>query len=171
MRSRLIKFFEARRCNLAVELTDETMNRVIRRISEGESIPDPSLSGYFYGVARNVLKEQMINPDRSTYSIESLESRQHPSQNWTQANQVQSERSFLEQMLDCLDACVQELPSTDQELILIYYQGEAGARIENRKNIAGKFGLNLNNLRIRVFRIRARLEKCVELCRRKFLQE
>src|ERR1051325_4279811 len=64
IRSRLIKFFESRRCNLAVELTDETINRVSRRISEGETIPQQSLSGYFYGVARNVWKEYLNSPDQ-----------------------------------------------------------------------------------------------------------
>jgi RNA polymerase sigma factor (sigma-70 family) len=166
MRSRLTRFFESRRCNLALELTDETILRVSRRIAEGETVPEQLLSGYFYGVARNVLKEYLISPDRTAFSLESLEPKYHPLHNFLEANRLQSERSFLEQMLDCLEACVKELPTKDQEIILIYYQGEASTKIENRKKIASDFGLNLNNLRIRVFRIRARLEKCVESCRR-----
>lgn len=166
MRSRLNRFFESRRCNLALELSDETINRVIRRISEGENIPEQMLSGYFYGVARNVLKEHLISPDRTTFSLDSLEPKHHPLHNFLEANRLQSERSYRERMLDCLEACVKELPAKDQEMILFYYQGEANSKIENRKNMASRFGFNLNNLRIRVFRIRARLEKCVEVCRR-----
>jgi RNA polymerase sigma factor (sigma-70 family) len=171
MSSRLIKFFESRKCNLAIDLTEETFKRVSRRISEGETIPNQSLSGYFYGVARNVLKEHLISPDRNAISLDSLETKRHPFQHLGEVSRQRLERSFLEQMLDCLEGCVKELPVKDQELISVYYKGEASVKIENRKNIASKFGMNLNNLRIRVFRIRARLEDCVKRCRDHAIQE
>src|SRR5947207_1069954 len=39
MRSRLVTFFECRGCAAAFDLTDATVDRVARRILEGENIP------------------------------------------------------------------------------------------------------------------------------------
>ena len=171
MRARLIKFFEFRKCEIAHDLTDETINRVARRISEGEIIPSNSLSAYFYGVARNVLKEHRNSPEKNAYSIDLLESSHHPLVNPLETNRLRSEKNLLEQLLECLDSCVRKLPDKEQEIILVYYEGEYGAKIENRRKIARVFGMNINNLRIRVFRIREKLERCVQLCRKKAASE
>jgi RNA polymerase sigma factor (sigma-70 family) len=167
MRRQLIKFFECRNCEFAYELTDETINRVTRKISEGENIPANSLSAYCYGVARNVLRESRLHPEKNAISIDQLESLQHPSENPLTANFERAEKKQLDQLLECLDGCLQELPEKERKIILIYYEGEYGARIENRKKVAKRFRMNINNLRIRVFRIRAKLEQCVALCRNK----
>ncbi len=171
MRSRLIKFFECRNCEFAHDLTDETINRVARRISEGEIIPSNSLSGYCYGVAHNVLKEHRNRPEKNTYSIDILEASHHPVENPQITNRLRSEKMFRERLLECLDSCVKKLPDKDQEIILVYYEGEYGAKIKNRRKIAQIFGTNLNNLRIRVYRIREKLETCVQLCRKESASE
>ncbi len=171
MRSRLIKFFECRNCEIALDLTDETINRVARRISEGENIPPASLSAYFYGVARNVLKEHRNSPEKNACSLDLLESSRHPVENPLEINRLRSEKNLLEQLLECLDSCVNKLSDKDREIILVYYEGEYGAKIENRRKIARIFGMNINNLRIRVFRIREKLERCVQLCRKKAVSE
>jgi RNA polymerase sigma factor (sigma-70 family) len=171
MRSRLIKFFECRKCEVARDLTDETINRVARRISEGEMIPPNSLSAYFYGVARNILKEYRNRPEKNTYSLDLLEAAHHPVENPQTSNLLGAEKTLREQLLECLNSCVKKLPVKDQEIILIYYEGEYGAKIENRRKIAQVFGLNINNLRIRVYRIREKLESCVQLCRKKSASE
>jgi RNA polymerase sigma factor (sigma-70 family) len=167
MRRQLIKFFECRNCEFAYELTDESINRVTRKISEGEDIPANALSAYFYGVARNVLREFRLNPEKNAISIDHLEAFQHPSENPLTVNLERAEKNLAEQLLQCLDGCLQELPEKERKIILVYYEGEYGARIENRKKVARRFRMNINNLRIRVFRIRAKLEQCVALCRNK----
>jgi RNA polymerase sigma factor (sigma-70 family) len=164
MRRQLTKFFECRNCDSASELTDETINRVTRKISEGENIPANSLSAYFYGVARNVLREFRNHPEKTAVSIDNLESLHHPVAPPLINNPLNLEKKLLEQMLECLDSCLGELPEKEQKIILVYYEGEYGAKIENRKKIATLFGMNINNLRIRVYRIREKLEKCVQLC-------
>jgi RNA polymerase sigma factor (sigma-70 family) len=164
MRRQLIKFFECRNCESARELTDETINRVTRKISEGENIPANSLSAYFYGVARNVLKEFRNNPEKAAISIDDLESLHHSVEPLLVDKRPNLEKALLEQMLECLESCLRELPEKEQKIILVYYEGEYGAKIENRKKIATLFGMNINNLRIRVYRIREKLERCVRLC-------
>src|SRR5436309_10544001 len=58
LRCKLVKFFEWRACAVAAEdLTDETINRIARRVDEGEIVRN--LSNYAYGVARMVYLERM----------------------------------------------------------------------------------------------------------------
>ncbi|MBL8114745.1 MAG: hypothetical protein JNK60_17825, partial [Acidobacteria bacterium] len=46
-------------------------------------------------------------------------------------------------------------------LLLRYYQGDGASRIENRKALADELHVPMNALRIRVHRLRERLERCV----------
>lgn len=48
--------------------------------------------------------------------------------------------------------------------MLSYYEGKQGARIANRKRIAEELGMPMNGLRIRVHRVREKLEMCLINC-------
>src|SRR5437016_12714077 len=62
LRRKLIEFFEARGSYSPADHADETINRVARRIAEGEDIE--SLERYSYGVARLLLKETLRSRDK-----------------------------------------------------------------------------------------------------------
>jgi len=51
-------------------------------------------------------------------------------------------------------------------LIIEYYQGEKGAKIQNRKRLTERFGVPVNTLRMRALRLREKLQGCVEDCLR-----
>jgi len=68
------------------------------------------------------------------------------------------------QLLDCLHGSLDQLSPPDRDVIVQYYQNEKSAKINNRKDLATKLGLQMNALRLRAFRIRAGLEACVERC-------
>ena len=55
MRRKLVEFFEARGGDSPPDSADEAINRVARRISEGEQIDN--LNSYCYGVARLIWLE------------------------------------------------------------------------------------------------------------------
>jgi DNA-directed RNA polymerase specialized sigma24 family protein len=57
---------------------------------------------------------------------------------------------------------MQNLSAQNRELIIKYYQGEKGNKIKNRKDLAESLGIPPNALRIRVHRIREKLETEVE---------
>jgi DNA-directed RNA polymerase specialized sigma24 family protein len=65
IRARLVKFFEWRGSETPDDNADETINRVMRKISEGEIIQN--IQSYCYGVARllfmEILKEQQKQQD------------------------------------------------------------------------------------------------------------
>lgn len=147
IRLRLIKIFACRGCREAEELADESINRVTSKVVELVKTyqGDPSL--YFYGVAHKLHLEY------------SRASRVKPELPLT-SPPVEADAGAYE----CLDECMDNLPSETRELVLRYYQEDKQAKIDDRKQLAWELGIGINALRIRAHRIRIRLQKCVEDC-------
>jgi RNA polymerase sigma factor (sigma-70 family) len=160
----LSKFFECRGCASSDELADETLNRVARRLEDGETVYAADFAGYAYGVARNVLRERARGPEPRTRPLETLLPPSHPRLSPSEEEEAALARESAERRLACLEECAEALPAEARELILSYYEGGAGERIAGRKRLAGRLGVPLSNLRIRAHRIRERLEKCVGAC-------
>jgi hypothetical protein len=51
-----------------------------------------------------------------------------------------------------------------RELLIEYYREDGNAKIAHRKAIAGRLGLGMNALRIRVHRIRSVVSACTIAC-------
>ncbi|HJQ32442.1 MAG TPA: sigma-70 family RNA polymerase sigma factor [Pyrinomonadaceae bacterium] len=160
----LSKFFECRGCASSDELADETLNRVARRLEDGETIYAEQFAAYAYGVARNVLREHARGPEPRTHTLDALPPPSHPRLSPFEEEESAHARESAERRLECLETCAGALPAESRELILSYYEGGAGERIARRRQLAERLGIPLNNLRIRAHRIRERLEKCVGAC-------
>jgi DNA-directed RNA polymerase specialized sigma24 family protein len=65
---------------------------------------------------------------------------------------------------ECLQECLQKLKGGKRELILGYYAKEKQAKIDHRNELAQKFGITVETLRVRVFRIRESLAECIGRC-------
>src|SRR5262249_12788666 len=135
---------------------DETINRVAKKIEEGEEIKN--LDAYFYGVARLVFAESLRKREREQEAI-----RQVP----LAAVSFTDDDSDSARRRVCLAHCLRRLPEESRDLIIEYYQHEQGKKIEQRKDLASRLGIPLNALRIRTHRIRTSLEMCVNECMRK----
>jgi RNA polymerase sigma factor (sigma-70 family) len=157
----LARFFECRGCATPFELADETLNRVARRLEEGETIYAGEFAGYAYGVARNVLREHLRGPELRARPLDDLPVPAHPRFSPFEAEDEALRRESFERRLECLESCAATLPAEARLLILAYYDGEPGERINARRQLAERLGIPLNNLRIRIHRIRGRLEKSV----------
>lgn len=151
IRRSLIKIFTCRGCPEAEDLSDETFNRVAKKVDEiaATYVGDPAL--YFYGVAHNVHLEYLRK-----------KSRQIPSPPPPPPQSPQDDEAGAE--YECLESCLELLLPASRELVLEYYQEEKQAKINHRKNLAERLGIALNALRIRAYRIRARLQECVQDC-------
>jgi DNA-directed RNA polymerase specialized sigma24 family protein len=149
IRHKLINIFVCRGCTCPEDLTDETINRVIRKMQGiGETyVGDRAL--YFYGVARNVYLEYV---------------RQRPVPAVPPAPPPDDPSS--EEELACLEKCLQGITPRSRDLVMDYFREEKHAKIELRKKMAEQLGIPLNALRIRACRIRANLEECVSNCLR-----
>lgn len=153
IRTRLITLFTCRGCQAGEDLADETINRVIRKMQQMGDTYTGDPASYFYGVARrvhleHVRKRPLSLPPASSDSPE------------------QKERQD-----ECLDLCMKSLSSENQNLMLAYYNEDRQARIDLRKKLAAQLGISGTAMRLRVHRIRAGLQSCVESCLRCSLHE
>ncbi len=153
IRTNLMRFFEWRGCSFPEDHADETINRMAKRVADGEEILN--YSGYAMGVARLLLLE--INKGR-------LREQQALAEIGTSSEAYEEEPDDSENRLVCLRSCLQTLSADNRELILEYYQGEKGEKIQNRKKLMDRFGIPVNTLRMRALRLRERLQSCVETC-------
>ena len=152
IRSNLTRFFEWRGCSFPEDHADETFNRIARKVDEGEQILNPA--GYAMGVARLLLLELMKSRQREQTALNEIGT----------ASDVYVPADNGEDRLDCLRSCLQTLSPDNRELILQYYQGEKGEKIQNRKKLLEQLGVPVNTLRMRALRLREKLQSCVEEC-------
>ena len=164
IRHALITFFECRRSASPEDLADETINRVARKLSEGKEIYVENPVSYFYGVARNVLKEHWESPMPAPTPLENIPPLKNPAHDPSRRHDEQLEREQRERQLECLEHCLNGLDAKDHELISTYYEGETSVKIQNRKALAERLGVPITALRLRALRIRERLEECVKRC-------
>jgi DNA-directed RNA polymerase specialized sigma24 family protein len=162
IRRALITFFENRGSHAPEDLADQTINRVARRLVEGREIYADNPASYFYGVARNVLKEQW-QPAVVLATLDAVPASRLAAPPG-QRNGGDAEPEHRERRLECLDDCLHAIASKDAELIRAYYQGETAVKIGNRKMLAERLGIGATALRIRALRIREKLERCVDRC-------
>jgi RNA polymerase sigma factor (sigma-70 family) len=161
LRRDLTRIFAWNRCMDPDGLTDEVFDRIARKVHDVRQnfVGDPKL--YFYGVARNLIKE---SPKRLKKQL-SIEGTDLPALEAT----VEDESATLRE--DCLHSCLQSLSGQKRELILGYYAKDKQAKIDHRTELARQMGISVETLRVRVHRIRGTLEKCIEHCLDRLVHE
>ena len=164
MRRRLVSYFDRKNCVAPEELTDETLNRVARRLEEEGSITNTLPAQYCYIVAKYVFLEYYRRSDRSQVSFDDLSRSGRVAPDAAAASDLEEDRASKEKMLGCLDHCLENLDPDNRDLIIQYYRGEQRTKIENRRAAAARLGITMNALSIRAFRLRDRLEACVRKC-------
>lgn len=158
VRRRLTEFFEARGCESPADYTDQTINRVARRIEEGEIIE--SIERYFYGVARLLWMEALRAREKQPLSLDLVNM---PAIS-VDDGKLELMRLEQEQRLKCFEDCLTKLPTANRALVIEYYREEKGLKIEQRKRQAESLKMSLNALRLRACRIRAELADCINSC-------
>jgi DNA-directed RNA polymerase specialized sigma24 family protein len=157
IRQRLVKLFECRGVPLPEEPADETIDRVARRLAAGEQILAAEPAAYFYGVARNVLREIWTRQRERRTGLELLPTAPPPD--------LEGASGDAECRSACLGKCLGTLPAETRKLVVEYYRQGGGARkISGRKDLAARLGISINTLWVRAHRARARLERCLRDC-------
>ena len=164
IRRKLVRLFEWRGCGSPEDLADETINRVARRLAEGVELRSSDPYGYFCGVAHLVYKEVMRRASREHRAL--VEGGGWPSPSFNDDSEPSDRR------LDCLRQCLGQLAPDQRDLVLRYHQGKSDQgrsdpgenNIRNRQKLADEAGIPMNALRIRVHRLRRKLESCVHTC-------
>lgn len=164
IQEKLIKFFEYQGCLIPEEQADETINRVIKKIDQGEVIAPENINKYIHSVSVNVLREYWRKKDKQPESLEQLPTDVTFSVDPKKIQEQTEEKYYKEKQLECLELCLQSLEETEQTLIYDYYQKQGREGIENRGTLAQKMGIPLLGLRVKIHRLREKLERCVTNC-------
>lgn len=149
-RRRLILFFAGRKCLDPESLADRTLDLAMRKLAEIPAEANPL--AYLIGIAKNIYRDEL----RAAQKAEAFRSTRS-------ATPSQSEPE-IESRHSCLEKCLEELPANERALVLGYYSESRQAKIDKRKQLADLYGLTLNALRNRVFRLNQRLVLCVTAC-------
>ena len=157
LRARLIKFFEWRNCETAEELADTVFDRVLRKIAEGERIQN--INAYSATVAQFVFKENLRNLARQSELLEENPNvRNFAEKSGTEGDETENLR------FDCLEKCLSAMDLETRRLLIAYHDTDERTMIQARRRIAESLEISLNTLRIRVCRLKSKLENCVRGC-------
>lgn len=156
LRGRLVSFFAWRAQASSEECADEVIERVTRKLDRSEEIAD--VSTYMIGVARMVLLE-FQRGQRTERRVLEMNAQSPGPAAPSMEGQIDADRRGK-----CLRRCLAGLPPESRQLLVEYYTGEQRERIDNRKRLAQRLGVGLGALRIRVLRLRERLEECLIAC-------
>lgn len=156
IRETLISFFDWQGGVSPEDLCDETLNRVVKKIDEGEAVQN--IPAYCRGVARMVLMEYRKGTMARRADVEEIATLPAPAP-------VESH----DERRDWLENCLRELPPESRQLVLQYYKENRQQKIDARAALAAQLGIPLNALRSRVQRLRDRLEQCVRRAMQKKL--
>jgi DNA-directed RNA polymerase specialized sigma24 family protein len=148
LRRRLLMFFAARRVAMGEVCADETLDRAARRLAEGVAV-EPTVESYVLGIARNVAREQWKRP-------------QFAEVEW--ARMAAPEPVVEDGRGACLESCLDGLAPQARGWIGRFYESRGAERIRNRAVLAEELGIDGNALRVRMCRIRGKLEECVRAC-------
>ena len=154
IRSDLIKRFEAQHRPQPERLADITIDRVAKKVPEIRDTYVGNPERYFHRVAYYVLLESMTkNVDESELDV-----------NLPVA--ALEEDKELEAVFNCLEKCMESLSPQKEYLIRNYYVGDKGRKIQQRKELAERFNVELSTLRVQALRIRLDLKDCIGDCMR-----
>ena len=152
IRLKLLKYFQWCGSDVPDIDADETINRVTRRIHEGQDVYN--LNGYIYGVAKLVQAESLKRRNRRRALDEG---------SIIELSSIDIEVE-LANYQECLERCLGSLNEEDREVITEYYRYKKIEKINCRKRLAARLGISLNTLRVKMHRQRMNLEACVEKC-------
>ncbi len=157
LRQKLIRLFEWRGCVFAEDLADETINRVVRRIDHRVEVGTNDVFRYAAAVAQRVFLEHLREVKRAR-----PDPREAHGPPW-----LPGRHETTDLRLVGLETSLKRLTTDERSLIVRYYAGDHGVRIRNRRQLAADLGLSPSNLRIRAYRLRARLESLIkdEMCK------
>jgi DNA-directed RNA polymerase specialized sigma24 family protein len=156
IRRKLLTFFRCNGCWNGEELVDETLDRVIRRLSEVEV---RCLMPFIRGVARHLVFEH--HKRAKEVPLTAAAEPPHP------GGVDQEREEEMDRRLRCLRESVPRLDPPDQELVLAWYVYEKSDKIANTRRLAAARGTSPATLRVQAHRARRRLQHLVEDCLKK----
>jgi DNA-directed RNA polymerase specialized sigma24 family protein len=154
IRRSLVKIFAWRKCSDAEGMADAAINIVAQKACQLRRTYEGKPHSYFYGVARNLIREY----ERRTMLVafEDADMKNSPI--------IDDTDDEIEQVDACLKQCLEGLAAKDRELALAYYQKDGRAKIDLRRQLAKELGIDTSLLRLKMYRMRGLLARCIKHC-------
>ena len=143
LRLKLIKFFSWRRCEDPESLADETIVRLVKYNSGQPEKTKAHAYSIVYAIARNVFLEYLRSKKKQG----------------TLVDDFQGPFESFQSVDECRRECLEKLSIKQRDLLESYYLTD-----ESREALAQAQGISINNLRLRIFRLKQRLKSCFEDC-------
>jgi RNA polymerase sigma factor (sigma-70 family) len=154
LRYDLTRIFNWAGCSDPDGLTDETFDRVAKKVREVAPAYEGDPRHYFHAVARNLIKEDTKKVQKQV-PLEDVDP-------------VAPEPVAVEETAvmreECLQSCLQELSIENRVLIRNYYAKEKQAKIDHRAELARQLGISVETLRVKAHRLRRALKRCIGRC-------
>jgi DNA-directed RNA polymerase specialized sigma24 family protein len=144
-------FFIGLRCGADSEgLADVTLDRLAKQLNKGERVRN--FTAYSIRIADIVYKEYCRDREKFRVALREL--------TYLTADVEEPERD-VDVRRECQKTCVKTLSPSDRQLMIDYY-----LMAKDRSVLAAELGMPLATLRTHIHRLKLRLAKCVEDCRR-----
>jgi DNA-directed RNA polymerase specialized sigma24 family protein len=159
LRLALSTYFQHNHCLDPETLADETLDRIARKPDVSEIA---NIAEFAFGVARNVRREAVRRTAQRT-DLADLVLREGKSKEPSPEDTIVS-KIEMTRRLAFLRRCLAKLTAEERQLFLQYHPDECEALDEHRQRLADAMGVTWTSLRMRVSRIRRKLEKCFQDC-------
>ena len=137
---KLVRYFRWNRVSEPEDLAQEAVKRSLARLQQGQKITAENPESYFFGVARNLLREGW-NARAEEPWVEEQDPPPPPL----------FRKLIREEQIVFLAECTRDLSSRELEMLMAYMAGEGDSW-------ARKAGMQKSTLRSRIHRLRKRLE-------------
>jgi hypothetical protein len=150
LRNSLIRFFDVKGDSTPEDSADITLDRVAMKISQNVEIPD--VTKYSFGVARFVFLERLRLAKKDKIAAEGF-----------YADKISTKTEPEPDNFQPLRECFNNLEDNEKQILREYFADIPASKLfEQRKELQIKYNISLNSLRVKVFRLRERLENCVK---------
>ena len=128
---------------------DEVIKRAGKKILK--RVPIPDIDRFCLGIARNVVQERLRNRQNEESAFKQF------------LENCQTDQTDVEKIMSLMERCFEKLPAKDRELLIDYCTIPEGlSRAEHRRQLAEKRNTTIQTLRIRITRLRRKLDDCVK---------
>ena len=157
-RARLIDFFRWRGIRDPEAYADRTFDRVAAKLAAGETPTTSEPFRYLLGVARYIYLEGTRDEIKAREALTNGQ--------WS----LQSNTATDDELLSHLDACLDGLHPQERGRLLAYHRGSGRERIRARAKLAEDLDVSLSSLRVQMYRLRLRVEKCIHQRRKREIE-
>ncbi len=149
LRESLNRYFTVKGDSAPETATDETLDRVARKISEGTAIED--MTKYGFAAARFVYLERLRLEQKQTTAAKTFYEAH-------EARAKGEERDDFALMRECFG----EMSEADRQILRNYFADLPSAElVVRRQDLIDEQQITLNQMRLKIFRLRKRLQNCV----------